>query len=123
MTVMATARSSGPAASTATPGDRSDRTDMREVPLPEHLRGRAPVPPAPPTDQEVLAARDLAGLLMVPTTTIYRLWRQTDIPGRMVGKELRFVRADVIAWISAGHPTTGAIADDALPEETSDDLA
>ena len=93
----------------------------REVVLPEHLVGRAPIPPAPPPDQEVLSTRDLAGLMMVPVPTIQRLWRTTDIPGRFVGKELRFVRADIMSWISAGHPAGSADADTPPPVDSDDE--
>lgn len=89
-----------------------DAPGLREVALPEHLVGRAPVPPAPPPDQEFLSARDLAGLLMVPVPTIHRMWRQTDIPGRLIGRELRFVRADVTRWISAGRGPAGTVAEE-----------
>ena len=98
-------------------------TKPTAVAVPEHLRGKAPVPPAPPPGQEVLTTRDLAGLMMVPVPTIQRLYRTTDLPGRFVGHELRFVRADIMKWISAGSKGDRGRSKTAPAEGAEDDLA
>jgi excisionase family DNA binding protein len=59
--------------------------------------GRAEV--AAPADPEVLTVEQAAELLQVDTDTIRALARQGELPGRKVGREWRFSRAAVLAWL------------------------
>ena len=51
-------------------------------------------------DQEILTVEGAAEVLGVSKTTIYQLVQAGAIPGRKVGKEWRFTRKRLIAWIS-----------------------
>ncbi|MFV0318262.1 MAG: helix-turn-helix domain-containing protein [Microthrixaceae bacterium] len=52
-------------------------------------------------DEVVLTGTEAAELLRVSVKTVLRLARKGDIPGRKVGREWRFARADVLAWLSS----------------------
>ena len=119
---MATARAGRTPPPDVAAADGAPDSGPTEVALPEHLRGRAPIPPAPPPGQEVLSTRDLAGLMMVPVPTIQRLYRTTDLPGRFVGRELRFVRSDILRWISAGSKTDRSTSENPLAEGVEEDM-
>ena len=49
-----------------------------------------------------MTAEELAQLLRVNRTTIYRLLKNSDLPAFKVGKEWRFQREAVESWIKAG---------------------
>lgn len=49
---------------------------------------------------EVLDSAAVALLLKVHLTTVQELARRGDLPGRKVGKDYRFFRAAVVAWLS-----------------------
>jgi excisionase family DNA binding protein len=51
--------------------------------------------------REIMTAEELAQLLRVNRTTIYRLLKTGDIPAFRVGKEWRFKREEVERWIAA----------------------
>jgi excisionase family DNA binding protein len=53
-------------------------------------------------DKEILDVEGAATLLGVSTTTIYNLARKGDIPATRVGREWRFARANLIAWVANG---------------------
>ena len=66
-----------------------------------------PVPPVPTiiTSSEVLTVQEAANLLKVPPSSIYE-WtryrgshRGTPVPHRKVGKYLRFLRSELMAWL------------------------
>jgi excisionase family DNA binding protein len=59
--------------------------------------GRAEV--AAPADPEVLTVEQVAALLQVDADTVRALAREGDLPGRKVGREWRFSRAAVLAWL------------------------
>jgi excisionase family DNA binding protein len=59
--------------------------------------GRAEV--TAPADPEVLTVEQAAELLQVDTDTIRALARQGELPGRKVGREWRFSRVAVLAWL------------------------
>ncbi len=54
--------------------------------------------------KEVLTVEETADLLAVSPATIRDLARKGEIPGRKVGKEWRFVRAAVLAWVAGEDP-------------------
>jgi excisionase family DNA binding protein len=53
-------------------------------------------------DKEIVDVEGAATLLGVSTTTIYNLARKGDIPATQVGREWRFARANLIAWVANG---------------------
>ncbi|MFC6616411.1 helix-turn-helix domain-containing protein [Deinococcus radiophilus] len=50
---------------------------------------------------EVLTLEELSQLLKVSETTAYTLVRSGEVPGRKVGREWRFVRSRILAWLMA----------------------
>ena len=54
----------------------------------------------PQTDlPRVLTVKEVAALLRVHPSTIYRLLREGDLPGFRVGVDWRFNSDQVVAWI------------------------
>lgn len=49
---------------------------------------------------EVLDSAAVALLLKVHLTTVQELARRGDLPGRKVGKDYRFFKEAVVAWLS-----------------------
>lgn len=49
---------------------------------------------------EVLDSAAVALLLKVHLTTVQELARRGDLPGRKVGKDYRFFKPAVVAWLS-----------------------
>ena len=60
--------------------------------------GRAEV--TAPAAPEVLTVEQAAELLQVDADTVRALARAGDLPGREVGREWRFSRAAVLAWLA-----------------------
>ena len=52
-------------------------------------------------DPAILDVKGAAELLGVSTTTIYSLARKGQIPATRVGREWRFARQKLIAWVAA----------------------
>lgn len=52
-------------------------------------------------DEAVLTGVEAAELLRVSVKTVLRLARDGELPGRKVGREWRFARADLLAWLSS----------------------
>lgn len=50
------------------------------------------------------AVDEAADLLAVSPATIRDIARKAEIPGRKVGKQWRFVRSAVLAWVSGDEP-------------------
>ena len=64
---------------------------------------------------EILTIRDLAAHLRVPVSTAYRLAQQQQLPGRKVGRQWRFSRLLLDAWLmSPEHRHNGAGPDGAF---------
>ena len=59
--------------------------------------------PVAPTD-EVLTLEQAAALLKLPTDTVRSRAEEGDLPGRRFGKEWRFARVAVLAWLADGDP-------------------
>jgi excisionase family DNA binding protein len=53
-------------------------------------------------DKEIVDVEGAATLLGVSTTTIYNLARKGEIPATRVGREWRFARQNLIAWVANG---------------------
>ena len=58
---------------------------------------------------DVLTLEELATFLKVSETTTYSLVRSGELPGRKVGREWRFVRSQILAWLMSG--TEGNMAE------------
>jgi excisionase family DNA binding protein len=53
-------------------------------------------------DKDILDIEEAATLFGVSTRTIYTLARKGDIPATRVGREWRFARRNLIAWVANG---------------------
>jgi hypothetical protein len=60
-------------------------------------------PPAALTD-EVLTLEGAAALLKLPVDAVRSRAEEGDLPGRRFGKEWRFARIAVLAWLANGEP-------------------
>lgn len=49
---------------------------------------------------EILTAAEASELLRVSVKTVLRLARAGELPGRKVGREWRFARREVMAWLT-----------------------
>ena len=61
-------------------------------------------------EDEVLTLAEAASLLKVSDTTVYQLTRSGELPARKVGREWRFLRSRLLAWL-AEPGTAGAGAE------------
>ena len=52
-------------------------------------------------DQEILNIDDAAAFLGVSVKTFSKVLREEDVPGRKVGREWKFSRRALIAWIGS----------------------
>lgn len=76
------------------------------------FRPRADEPaPAPAAAREVLSVEQAAELLQVDAALVARLAERGQLPGRKLGREWRFARAALLAWLGQ-PPTAGEGADD-----------
>jgi excisionase family DNA binding protein len=53
---------------------------------------------------EVLTLEEAAALLKLPADTVRSRAEEGDLPGRRFGKEWRFARIAVLAWLADGDP-------------------
>ena len=53
-------------------------------------------------DKDILDVAGAAAVLGVSARTIYNLARKGDIPATRVGREWRFARRNLIAWVANG---------------------
>jgi excisionase family DNA binding protein len=53
---------------------------------------------------EVLTLEETAALLKLPADTVRSRAEEGDLPGRRFGKEWRFGRLAVLAWLADGDP-------------------
>lgn len=54
---------------------------------------------------EILTVPEVAHLLRVPKSTVYKLARLGQLPASKIGKHWRFVRRDLEAWMHQGGRT------------------
>jgi excisionase family DNA binding protein len=54
-------------------------------------------------DDSLLTAEDLARQLQVTTSTVYRLVRESGLPGVRVGGQWRFRRDEFERWLRGRH--------------------
>jgi excisionase family DNA binding protein len=65
--------------------------------------GRVEVSNAPEVFDEVLTLDEVAGLLKVPADAVRSRAEADELPGRRFGKEWRFARMAVLAWLTDGE--------------------
>lgn len=53
-------------------------------------------------DKDILDVEGAAAVLGVSTRTVYNLARKGEIPAMRVGREWRFARQNLIAWVTNG---------------------
>lgn len=70
---------------------------IRTLEVPRPPVGFAPPSPVPP---EVLTTAQLAELLQVEEEVVHTLARRKELPGRKIGRDWRFSRAAVLAWLA-----------------------
>ena len=76
--------------------------DRLTVPRPLAV-GRVEVTSAPQIVDEVLTLEEIARLLKVPPDAVRSRAEEGELPGRRFGKEWRFARMAVLAWLARGE--------------------
>jgi excisionase family DNA binding protein len=66
--------------------------------------GRVEVTSTPDVGDEVLTLAEVATLLKVSTDAVQSRAEEGELPGRRFGKEWRFARMAVLAWLADGEP-------------------
>jgi excisionase family DNA binding protein len=69
--------------------------------------GRLTVDAVVNLDRRLLTARDVAGLLCVPVSTVYELTRGGRLPCLRIGRAVRFSKEDLEAHLAAQRGTGG----------------
>jgi excisionase family DNA binding protein len=65
--------------------------------------GRVEVANAPEVGDEVLTLPEVANLLKIPADAVRSRAEEGELPGRRFGKEWRFARTAVLAWLADGE--------------------
>ena len=79
------------------------------LPAPRPLSvGRVEVANLPERGDEVLTLGEVAKLLKVPADEVRARAEEGELPGRRFGKEWRFARVAVLAWLAGGEVQTKA---------------
>ena len=65
--------------------------------------GRIEVTATPEAGDEVLTLEDVAKLLKVPAEAVRSRAEEGQLPGRRFGKQWRFARVAVLAWLADGE--------------------
>ena len=65
-----------------------------------------------PEDNEILTADEASALLRVSTKTVLALVRAGTLPGEKVGRAWRFLKSDVLMYVSGPSETKGDAADE-----------
>ena len=63
-----------------------------------------PQPPQPSVIDVVWTVNEVASFLKVSRDWVYRRASSGELPYRKVGSHLRFVRAELMAWLDGQHP-------------------
>ena len=69
--------------------------------------GRVEVSNTPEVGDEVLTLEEVARLLKVPAAAVRARAEEGELPGRRFGKEWRFARMAVLAWLADGDAEKG----------------
>ena len=51
---------------------------------------------------EIMTITEVAELLKIPTSSVYKLAQEGKIPSQKVGRHWRFHRPTIISWVSHG---------------------
>ena len=51
------------------------------------------------TEKEILTGKEVQSLLGISRTTLWKLRKKQDFPHSKVGREYRYLKSDVIAWL------------------------
>jgi excisionase family DNA binding protein len=65
--------------------------------------GRIEVANTPEVGDEVLTLAEVANLLKIPADAVRSRAEEGELPGRRFGKEWRFARTAVLAWLADGE--------------------
>jgi excisionase family DNA binding protein len=65
--------------------------------------GRVEVTNAPDAGDEVLTLEEASKLLKVPAAAVSSRAEEGELPGRRFGKEWRFARTAILAWLADGE--------------------
>jgi excisionase family DNA binding protein len=65
--------------------------------------GRIEVTNTPEVGDEVLTLAEVANLLKIPVDAVRSRAEEGELPGRRFGKEWRFARTAVLAWLADGE--------------------
>jgi excisionase family DNA binding protein len=65
--------------------------------------GRVEVANTPEIGDEVLTLAEVASLLKIPADAVRSRAEEGELPGRRFGKEWRFARTAVLAWLADGE--------------------
>jgi excisionase family DNA binding protein len=57
----------------------------------------------PQVASQIFSLQDLSAYLKIAPSSLYKLVRQGDIPGRKVGKKWRFHRAAIDKWLQGNQ--------------------
>ena len=68
-----------------------------------------------PTDEVFLTTEEVLAYLQVNLRTVYRLIKAGKIPAVRVGRQWRFRKRDIDAWLDGQHAAGGAQAPAAAP--------
>src|SRR5262249_54462003 len=67
--------------------------------------GRVEVSDTPTVNtDDVLTLEEVAALLKIPIDAVQTCVEQGNLPGRRFGKDWRFAKTAVLAWLAAGEP-------------------
>ncbi len=66
----------------------------------------------PDTYKDVLTLEEASQLFQVSTKTFLKMLREEDLPARKVGREWRFSRAALLAWVAQGNSRDYAAVED-----------
>jgi excisionase family DNA binding protein len=61
-------------------------------------------PPAPAPTETLWTVADVAEFLKVSKDWVYRRASSRELPSRKVGSHLRFIRAEIVAWLDGQKP-------------------
>lgn len=79
----------------------------------------AAVPDTGLTEKEVLDFQEAAAFLGVSTKTFSKVLRTENLPGRKVGREWKFAKAALLAWLGSGSTRDYKDEEDEAPAPPS----
>jgi excisionase family DNA binding protein len=89
---------------------------MKDSPASNSSADKPPVREIHSPGDAILDFHEAAAFLGVSTKTFAKVLRTEDLPGRKVGREWKFSKAALLAWVGSGH--TRDFKDEAEEDET-----